>query len=52
MSRVPSGKLLGGTAAITAMLDRLLHHAHLLKCGPRTWRTEVQPDLRTEEGPK
>ena len=30
------GKLLGDTAAVTAMLDRLLHHAHLLKCGPRS----------------
>jgi DNA replication protein DnaC len=33
------GRLLGDTAAVTAMLDRLLHHAHLLKCGPRSWRT-------------
>ena len=46
------GKLLGDTAAITALLDRLLHHGHVLKCGPRSWRTKVQPDLRTEEGPK
>jgi len=37
------GKLLGDTAAITAMLDRLLHHDHLLKCGPRTWRTKAGP---------
>jgi hypothetical protein len=22
------------------MLDRLLHHAHVLKCGPRSWRTQ------------
>ena len=29
------GKLLGDTAAVTALLDRLLHHAHVLKCGPR-----------------
>jgi IstB-like ATP binding protein len=21
-----------------ALLDRLLHHAHVLKCGPRSWR--------------
>jgi len=28
------GKLLGDTAAVTALLDRLLHHAHVLKCGP------------------
>jgi DNA replication protein DnaC len=33
------GKLLGDTAAVSAMLDRLLHHAHVLKCGPRSWRT-------------
>src|ERR1700722_8429317 len=29
------GKLLGDTAAVSAMLDRLLHHGHVLKCGPR-----------------
>jgi DNA replication protein DnaC len=41
------GKLLGDTAAVTALLDRLLHHAHVLKCGPRSWRTKIQTDLRT-----
>jgi DNA replication protein DnaC len=46
------GKLLGDTAAVTALLDRLLHHAHVLKCGPRSWRTKVQTDLRTEDGTK
>jgi DNA replication protein DnaC len=46
------GKLLGDTAAVTALLDRLLHHAHVLKCGPRSWRTKVQTDLRTEEPTK
>jgi DNA replication protein DnaC len=46
------GKLLGDTAAVTALLDRLLHHAHVLKCGPRSWRTKVQTDLRPEEGTK
>lgn len=46
------GKLLGDTAAVTALLDRLLHHAHVLKCGPRSWRTKVQTDLRTDEGTK
>ncbi len=35
------GKLLGDTAAVAAMLDRLLHHAHVLKCGPRSWRTKA-----------
>ena len=33
------GKLLGDTAAVGSMLDRLLHHGHVLKCGPRSWRT-------------
>jgi hypothetical protein len=46
------GKLLGDTAAVTALRDRLRHHAHVLKCGPRSWRTKVQTDLRTEEAPK
>jgi DNA replication protein DnaC len=32
------GKLLGDTAAVAALLDRLLHHGHLVKCGPRSWR--------------
>ena len=35
------GKLLGYAAAVTAMLDRLLHHGHVLKCGPRSWRTKL-----------
>jgi hypothetical protein len=35
------GKLLGDAAATSAMLDRLLHHGHLLKCGPRSWRTKT-----------
>jgi DNA replication protein DnaC/transposase len=35
------GKLLGDSAAVTAMLDRLLHHGHVLKCGPRSWRTKT-----------
>jgi len=35
------GKLLGDSAAVTAMLDRLLHHGHVLKCGPRSWRTKI-----------
>ena len=36
------GKLLGDSAAVTAMLDRLLHHGHVLKCGPRSWRTKSE----------
>jgi len=46
------GKLLGDTAAVTALLDRLLHHAHVLKCGPRSWRTKVHTDLRTDDPTK
>ena len=42
------GKLLGDTAALTALLVRLLHHAHVLKCGPRSWRTRVHTDLHKE----
>jgi DNA replication protein DnaC len=41
------GKLLGDSAAVTAMLDRLLHHGHVLKCGPRSWRTKI--DLPAQE---
>ena len=35
------GKLLCDVAAVSAMLDRLLHHGHVLKCGPRSWRTKT-----------
>lgn len=35
------GKLLGDTAAVSSMLDRLLHHGHVLKCGPKSWRTKA-----------
>jgi len=35
------GKLMGDAAAVTAMLDRVLHHGHVLKCGPRSWRTKT-----------
>jgi hypothetical protein len=43
------GKLLGDVIAVTAILDRILHHGHVLKCGPRSWRTKTaaavpQPD--------
>ena len=37
------GKLLSDVAAVSAMLDRLLHHGHVLKCGPRSWRTKTAP---------
>jgi DNA replication protein DnaC len=45
------GKLLGDIAAVTAMLDRLLHHGHILKCGPRSWRTKSQTDHSAPEKP-
>jgi DNA replication protein DnaC len=35
------GKLLADVAAVSAMLDPLLHHGHVLKCGPRSWRTKT-----------
>src|SRR5450631_2505159 len=43
------GKLFGDAAAVTAMLDRLLHHGHILKCGPRSWRTKPQENLQVQE---
>jgi DNA replication protein DnaC len=43
------GKLLGDNAAVSAMLDRLLHHAHVLKCGPRSYRT-TRGDLSPAAG--
>lgn len=42
------GKLLGDTAAVSAMLDRLLHHAHVLQCGPRSYRTQ-RADLSAQD---
>lgn len=43
------GKMLGDSAAVTAMLDRLLHHGHVLKCGPRSWRTKTDlPDQQKQ----
>jgi len=43
------GKLFGDTAAVAAMLDRLLHHGHVLKCGPRSFRTQHHPSLPSSE---
>lgn len=43
------GKMLGDVPAVTALLDRLLHHGHVLKCGPRSWRTRLQSDLQGTE---
>jgi DNA replication protein DnaC len=44
------GTLLGSTAAITALLDRLLHHAHVITCGPRSWPTKLHPTPDTPGG--
>jgi DNA replication protein DnaC len=41
------GKLFGDSAAVTAMLDPLLHHGHILKYGPRSLRTKT--DLPDQE---
>jgi DNA replication protein DnaC len=43
------GTVLGAAAAVAAMLDRLLHHGHVLKCGPRRWRTKIVEALPAEE---
>jgi DNA replication protein DnaC len=43
------GKLLGDTPAVAAMLDRLLHHGHVLKCGPKSWRIKDHGTLHQEE---
>jgi DNA replication protein DnaC len=43
------GRLLGDNAAVTAMLDRLLHHSHVLKCGPKSWRTHRRTSLLATE---
>jgi DNA replication protein DnaC len=42
------GKLLGDTPAITAMLDRLLDDGHVIKCGPKSWRTRKHGPLPSE----
>jgi DNA replication protein DnaC len=43
------GKLLGDAAAVSVMLDRLLHLGHVLMCGPRSWRTQKPEDLQPEQ---
>lgn len=43
------GKLLGDTPAITAMLDRLLHHGHVIRCGPKSWRMKERTSLHSKE---
>ena len=43
------GKLLGDVAAVGALLDRLLHHAHVLRCGPRSWRMKEHASRHAAE---
>jgi len=43
------GKLLGDMAAVAAILDRLLHHGHVLKCGPKSWRTKTAATATQKE---
>ena len=46
------GKMLADSTAITAMLDRLLHHAHVIQCGPRSWRMENNLAARSRRAKK
>jgi hypothetical protein len=46
------GKLLGDVAAVGALLDRLLHHAHVLRCGPRSWRMKEHASRQAMEAPR
>lgn len=39
------GKLLGDVAAASVILDRVLHHAHVVTCGPKSWRTRAHLGL-------
>src|SRR2546425_172256 len=43
------GKLLGDVAAVTALLDRLLHPGHVLKCGARSWRMKEHASRHAAE---
>jgi DNA replication protein DnaC len=45
------GKLLGDVAAVGALLDRLLHHAHVVRCGPRSWRMKEHASRHPAEPP-
>jgi len=45
------GKLLGDVAAVSALLDRILHHAHVLSCGPRSFRTRLKSTLDDNGSP-
>lgn len=42
------GKMLGDTAAVTGMIDRMLHRGHVLKCGPRSYRLQARTTLKDD----
>jgi DNA replication protein DnaC len=44
------GKMFGDTATVGTILDRLLHHAHVLKCGPKSWRMKSAAITSAENG--
>ena len=41
LEEVTEATIEGRRTAVGAMLDRLLDHGHVLKCGPRSWRTKT-----------
>lgn len=43
------GKMLGDTASVTALLDRLLHHGHVIECGPKSYRTQSARTLKKQD---
>jgi len=43
------GKLIGGTAAVAALLDCVLHHGNVLKGGPKSWRLKEHADLHSQQ---
>lgn len=42
------GKMLGDTASVTALLDRMLHHGHAIECGPKSYRTAKAKTLNSK----
>jgi DNA replication protein DnaC len=42
------GKLVGDSTAVTAMPDRLPHQGHVLKYGPRSWRTKSSSSAESQ----
>ena len=44
------GQLLGDAAAVSAMLDRLLHHGRLLEYGARSWCSKMNLPAKAQAG--